>query len=378
MKIKCAFSAVTLAIACSAYAESVALNDADLANVSAGYYATPDSSRDATVVGDDAVAIIHTNTSVMLDADTQSNTNAVALVNGARSSVANGSNIWDGRVGMTDNASILQENRVQQQSTAAAYLGDWQLQGVNVERHRTETFDSEFDGGILPQIFTFTGSIITYTMTTEVDKNGHEKTTPSTSIVPLTEELKVGRGVAMAGEIDFTSGAGGFTFSEVVDGTVDTTGTTSFSVGVWKFKHTFTESTTVHAEKSGGISGGIELQPFSLRAKGVFCQALIGSCLPYSGHYNSDSHTEETKVFPARLQGASAGQIVMSDGELNNFTDSNVTLEGHAQDGLAAFHAVNASSSQIANGLNVSRGFAPTLLPQAMGLQQNNLISQRQ
>jgi len=378
MKIQCASSAVILAIAGSAYAERFELNDAELANVSAGYYATSGSTRESIVVSGGTVANLHDDTSVMLDTDTQSNTNAVALVNSSRSNVANGSNIRDGQVGMAEGASVLQQNHIRQQRRAAAYFGDWQLHGMNVERHRTETFDSEFDGGILPQVIPFTGSVVTDTITTEVDKDGNKKTTPSTSTIELTEELKIGRGVAMAGEIELTSGAGGFMFSEVVDGSMDTTSTTSFSIGVWKFKHTFKESTSVHAEKSGGISGGIELQPFSLRAKGVFCQALIGSCLPYTGHYSSDSHTEETDVFPAHLQGASAGQIVMSDGELNNVTDSYVTLEGHAQNGLAAFHTVNASSSQIANSLNVSRSFAPALIPQAIGLQQNNLISQRQ
>jgi hypothetical protein len=379
MKILCAFSAVAaLVLAGSALAEPVALSDAELADVAAGYYAPSPSVRDGVIVGNAAVADSHAASAVTLDAAAQSGTKAVALVNGAHSSVANGSNVRDGRAAATDGAVVLQENQILQQGPAAAWLGDWQLQDVNVERRHTEIFDSEFSGGIQPQVFTFTGSVTTNTKTTEVDSDGNTTTTPSSSTTALTETLKIGRGVAMAGEVDFVSGAGGITFSETVDSTVDTTATASFTVGFWKFKYTASETTTVHVEESGGISGGVELPPFSLKAKGVFCQALIGSCLPFTGHYSSDSHTEETTLIPARLQDASAGRIIMSDGELREDIDSQVTLEGGAQRDVTAVHLVNAAGSRLANGLNVSRGIGSTTLPRAMGLQQHNQINQRQ
>jgi hypothetical protein len=378
MKVLCAFSAVAASVlAGSALAEPVALSDAELADVAAGYYAPSPSVRDGVIVGNAAVADIHAASAVTLDAAAQSGTKAVALVNGAHSDVGNGSNVWDGRA-VTDGAVVLQENHILQQGPAAAWLGDWQLQDVNVERRRTETFDSAFSGGIQPQVFTFTGSVTTDTLTTTTDSEGNKTTTPSTSTTQLTETLKIGRGVAMAGEVDIASGAGGITFSETVDSTVDTKATASFSIGIWKFKYTVSETTTVHVEESGGISGGIELPPFSLKAKGVFCQALIGSCLPYTGRYSSDSHTEETTLIPARLQGASAGRIVMSDGELREDIDSSVTLKDGAQRDVTAVHLVNATGSRLANGLNVSRGIGTTTLPRAMGLQQHNQINQRQ
>ena len=382
MKVLCAFSAVAvLVLAGSALAEPVALSDAELADVAAGYYAPSSSVRDGVIVGNAAVADIHATSAVTLDAAAQSGTMAVSLVNGAHSSVANGSNVWDGRAAMANGvagASVLQENHIRQRGPAAAWLGDWQLQDVNVERRRTETFDSEFSGGILPQVFTFTGSVTTNTETTKVDSDGNSTTTPSSSTTQLTETLKIGRGVAMAGEVDVSSGAGGITFSETVDSTVDTTATTSFSVGFWKFKYTASETTSVHVEESGGISGGIELPPFSLRAKGVFCQALVGSCLPYTGRYSSDSHTEETTLIPARLQDASAARIVMSDGKLQEVIESSVILDGDAQRDVAGIHVVNAAGSRLANGLNVSSGIGSMAQPRAMVLQQHNQINQRQ
>jgi hypothetical protein len=383
MKVLCACSAVAgLVFAGYALAEPVALSDAELADVAAGYYAPSPSVRDGVIVGNAAVADVRVDSTITLDAQAQRQARGVAVVNSAHSDVGNGSNVRDGHeAALIGNvaSSLHQSNEILQENPVSGYVADWQLQDVNHSVRKTESFDSEFAGGIIPQVFTFTGNVTTDTLTTTTDSEGNKTTTPSTSTTQLVETLEIGRGVAMAGEVDVVSGAGGIAFSETVDSTVDTTASASFTVGFWKFKYTHSETTTIHVEESGGISGGIELPPYSLQAKGVFCQALIGSCLPYTGRYSSDSHIEETTLIPARLQGASAGRIVMSDGTLQQEIESDVALEGQAQRDLRALHAVNAAGSQVANGANVARGIGATTLPRAaMQLRQNNLITQRQ
>jgi len=356
-----------LAGAGAAFGEPVSLSDAQLANVAAGYYETFSSDRNAIVVGDAASADVHLRSTVGIGAESQNGAKAVTLVNGANSSVANGGNIWSGReTAMIGNAvsSLDQSNQILQASAVAAYVAVWQSQGENRFTRKTETFNSEFTGRIIPQVFTFTGSVITGT--TETDADGNSSTTTSTS--QTIETLRIGAGAALAGEIDVEAGGAGVTFSDLKKATLVGTATTTAFWGLISS----TETTTVTRVEQN--SGSVTLLPFSLHATGVICVALVGSCQADAGSFSSASQSLETTRQPARLQGASAGHIVMSDGVLSQITESRVTLEGNAQRNVAALNAANVAATTLANGVNVATGGAQSA---AAVMRQGNAITQR-
>jgi hypothetical protein len=347
-----------LAGAGTALAGPQILSDAQLANVAAGYYETSPSNRDAIVVGNASGADVHTLAAVGLGDRSQEGARAIALVNTADSSVANGGNLLDGRGPTTTSSASLagQSNQILQVSPVAAYVADWQVHGVNTVSHKTKTTDSAFTGRIISQTFDFPGSITTGD--------------------PPNEKLQIGSGVALAGAVDVTTAAGGIGFSAVSK--LDTTITTTTTVTLkWKFlPFTFTvdkdETVTFHEEER--VSGSVTLQPFSLRAEGVVCQALVGTCQVDAGHHNTASQGQETVLQPARMQGASAEHIVMSDGRLQHDKESRVRLEGDAQRGVAALNVANAGATALANGVNVAAGAA---LSQATVLRQVNAMTQR-
>lgn len=364
----------TLVVAGSAYADAVVLSDAQLANVAAGYYGDRSpSDRDAIIVGDAAAAVVHSSAAVGLGGGSQKGAKAVALINGADSRVASGSNVLDGgHAGSIGDVAdpLNQSNRIQQEDPVAAYVADWQLQGVNHASRKVESFDSGFTGGIIARDFRFTGSVTTDT--TQTDSDNNSSTTTSTS--HPTETLHVGLGVAMAGEVDVASGAGGISFSDYK--TVDTTTTAdaSFHWSGLVISFAIEKTVTVHSHTEGGVSGGVQLQRFSLHAKGVTCQTLVGSCEPYVGRFSSSSRTEESTLHPAHVQGASAAQIVVGGGELQHDTDNRVTLDNNAQTDFRALNAANVAATTLANGLNVATRTSPSF---ATGLRQANSITQQ-
>jgi hypothetical protein len=373
----CAMGAfAALAGAGAALADPQILSDAQLANVAAGYYETSPSNRDAIVVGNASGADVHTLAVVGLSDGSQEGSRAVTLVNAAGSSVAIGGNLLDGRepaaIGGSGSA-VGQSNRVLQDRPVAAYVADWQVHGVNVVSHKTETTDSAFTGRITPATFEFGGSKTRTDTTTDNNKDPPVTTTDRTT-TPITRQVKIGRGVAFAGSVDVVGTAGQIGFSEfsVLDTTF--TITTKFEWDGIIFDFTIEDKKTFSLHEEASVSGSVTLQPFSLRAEGVVCQALVGSCQVDAGRHSKASQGQETVLHPARMQGASAEHIVMSDGRLQHDKESRVRLEGDAQRGVAALHVANAGATALANGVNVAAGAA---LSQATVLRQVNAITQR-
>ena len=372
MRTPCAFGAIAaLLLAGTAAAQSVVLGDAQLADVTAGFYdAASGAPGAAAIVGDSADALVGLTAAVTLDADAQVGAKAAALVNGAHSSVANGSNVWDGRAptGGAGGSAALQGNRIRQQGPAPSHLGDWRHEGANQVTSRSETYASSFSGGIEPAVFRFQ-----FTGDGDTSESGGESRPD--------EVLRIGKGAAFAGEVNLAADSGSFGFDETdtTTTTITTTATTAIRIKIWKFWITLHESETeitTTAELRSEVSGTVTLPAMSLHAKGVTCSAVIGSCLPYVGEYQASSHTEETTLSPAQLQGGSAERIVTSDGTLHDVRESDIALEGRAQSGIAVLHAVNAAGGRVANGLNVARAGAATGIPRTAELQQANQIRQ--
>ena len=355
-------TAMVLAFAMPVHAQPVALSDDELAGITAGqtsdhFTGAPHSARDTVVTGNAAVAIVDSPSTIALEADAQTQVRAVTLINSTDSGVANGSNVWSGRHSPIDwgaETAPAQSNLIVQEDQVSGYLADWQLPGGNHGRHHTETVHSEFSGGIVSEPITFLGT-------------------------DDPESLQVSLGVALAGDVDLHSDGFGASFAAdyATTLTVTTETTVRWRFLWWSGSRTRTSSTSV--TEDGGVSGSVSVAPFDLQASGVICHTLYGSCRPSNtGSHSSATKTEETRLIPARLQNASAGRIVMSDGNLLETIDSNVSLEGNAQSGATVAHAVNATGSLAANGLNLAHGVSMTTLPRAMNFRQHNSITQRQ
>jgi len=252
-------------------------------------------------------------------------------------------------------------------------VADWQVHGVNVVSHKTETTDSAFTGRISPATFEFGGSKTRTDTTTDHNEDPPVTTTDRTT-TPITRQVKIGRGVAFAGTVDVVGTAGQIGFSEFSELDTTFTITTKFEWNGIIFDFTIEDKKTFRLHEVESVSGSVTLQPFSFRAEGVVCQALVGSCQADAGHHSKASQGQETVLQPARMQGASAEHIVMSDGRLHHDKESRVRLEGDAQRGVAALNVANAGATALANGVNVAAGAA---LSQATVLRQVNAITQR-
>lgn len=355
-------TALLLAFAMPVHAQPLALSDDELDGITAGqtsdhFAGAPHSARDTIVTGNSAAAIVESPSVIALGADAQTQVRAVALINSTDSGVANGSNVWSGRHSPMDwgaETAPAQSNLIVHEDRVSGYLADWQLAGGNHVRHHTESTHSEFSGGIVAEPISFFGT-------------------------DDPETLQVSLGVALAGDVDLHSDGFGVSFSAdyATTLTVTTETTVRWRFLWWSGSRTRTSSTSVTEE--GGVSGSVSVAPFDLQASGVICHTLYGSCRPSNtGSHISATQTEEARLIPGRLQNASAGRIVMSDGHLLEIIDSSISLEGSAQSGATVAHAVNAAGSLAANGLNLAQGVSMTALPRAMNFRQHNSITQRQ
>jgi hypothetical protein len=88
---------------------------------------------------------------------------------------------------------------------------------------------------------------------------------------------------------------------------------------------------------------------------------------------SSSTSGSETLMSGARMTGAEADLISMSEGDAKLDTESVVHLDAGAQRGLEAFNAVNAAGAMIGNALNVA---APPAVGTSMS--QNNTFTQYQ
>jgi len=353
----------------SAAAQPVVLTDAELAGVSAGFYElTSVAQPDTGVVGDSADMQVDRESAVRLDGGAQSRARAAALVNATQSAVANGTNLRDG----LDTVESFQSNQILQQSAAQAFVGDWRPQDVHQVTRETEAYESSFQGGIEPAVFRFP-----FHETERVDGGSAQPTDNDRG----DEVLRIGKGVAAAGEVDLEVDGSSFGFSETnsTTATIKTIVTAETKIKIWKFTITLkasSEVVTTTRELESGVSGTVVMPALSLHEKGVICSVVVGNCLPYVGEYRSSSQSHEITLYPAQVQDASAERVVLSEGELHEARDSSVSLEGGSQARLSALHAVNAAGGRIGNGLNVARASAAGAVRGVAPLRQLNEITQ--
>ena len=339
-----------LALLCQtpAFATPTLLVDSQLDGITAGttdYGSLDQAAGGGAIVGNGAKADITLGGDVTVEGSAQTGATALNMTNSSESAVANGVNIWDGRltgpVGVeTANLTVNQVNEIVQshwgmsnQGTASVPLYDRPQANV------TETLVSS-------RATTSKG---------EVD----------TKLVILGNEIKAGEGVAIAGNADLNIDAGSVSFNPSFETTVE--GGSGLSLGGGYIgSGSISAKTTIKS----AIDLTWNLPSASLRVDAAGCYAVAGSCKA-EGTVTETKATSSTVRSPFQLVNAKAEYIVVDDAELTVRATNSVRLADGAQQNVRVMNLVNAAGSAVANGVNISRTSFTGLT-----LNQQNLIVQ--
>jgi ubiquinone biosynthesis protein UbiJ len=335
----------TLVVSSVALAAPVELTDRQLDRIAAGSTdydpVSAVQSSGGAIVGNSSTANLTTTGDVTLKDAVQQGARAVNLVNSAESGVANGVNVWDGRVDTQMTATKLdvgQANAIVQDQSRMANIAKYIRPEANVSRTVTETSET-----------THTGKV-------------------DTAQEILGQKLQGGMGVSIAGQLDADLKGGSINLSNQISASFS--GTVKGTGGLFGNIET-SGTTTVEATTVQSLVW--VLPDVVLSLKGAGCYVEIGSC-DSSGTYKSSSSETITTHSPFALENARAEYIVVDNSKLDATTTYTVALSGNAQQNSQAVNLVNAAGSVVANAVNVSR--TPTVGPH-LNLNQVNTIVQR-
>ena len=350
-------------------ADPVRLTDGALDQVTAGTPEYPLQGSGGAIVGNNSEATLFLTGTLDLSDEAQAGANGLNLVNSSESTVANGVNVWDGKLpaGTTPGANgqfdVTQENIVHQEQRRVALLPSYERSGANTSSSWTE--DSSSTSASSSITSREARALETSTSSRELTSSGEV----DTQSLILGQEIKGGRGIAGAGDlhIDFAAG-------EVN----------------WR------ASAGVGQVLSGEIALDITLPQFTIDFNGAGCAVQMGSCkgqgtlkeTTVTSVDNTVIETEETtqessETFvgggteevrsPFVLADAQAEYVVVDDSKIDVESNYGITLAGAAQSELRALNAVNAAGSAVANAVNISR--TPSLTATAsLSLVQRNVI----
>jgi hypothetical protein len=349
------------------------LSDTALDRVTAGGADQSLQGSGGAIVGNNSDAKLVLTGTLELGGEAQSGAMGLNVVNSSESTVANGVNVWDGK--LPDNATpgtdgafkVRQENEVHQEQRRVALLPSYERTGANKSSSWTE--DSTHSSSTTSSIANEARNIETTASTRHLTSSG-EVDTQSTI---LGQEIKGGQGIAGAGDlgIDFEGG------SVVFDANAHAGDPATNSL-------------------DGHLRLELTLPAFSVNFNGAGCAVEIGSCnatgtleetsntaSDHTVTSSSDSTEDTSSTFvgggtkdvrsPFELSDAQAEYIVVDDSTLDVESNYGITLSGSAQSDLRALNAVNAAGSAVANAVNISR--TPSLTAtSSLSLVQSNVI----
>ena len=352
-----------------ALANPVPLPDAALDQVTAGSTDNALQGSGGAIVGNNSEAMLELTGTLNLDGDAQSGASALNLVNSSESTVANGVNIWDGKLpeggtpGTKGEFQVTQENVVQQEQRRVALLPRYERSGAN--RSSTWEEDSSRTTATTAASTSERRAIDSSSSSRDPDFSGSVDTHSSV----LGQEIKGGKGFAAAGDVSIEFEAGNVHFDA--------------DAGAGQ-------------ALSGHINLDLTFPKFTVDVTGAGCAVALGSCTSdgtlveteqsasdHSVLETSESTSESSETFvgsgtrdvrsPFSLDGAQAEYVVIDDSSLTVEANYGITLAGSAQSNLRALNAVNAAGSAVANAANISR--TPSLTATAsMSLVQSNII----
>lgn len=365
---------ISLAIAAILYggaavAGPTPLEDAALDAVTAGGASESLQGSGGAVVGNNSEANLELTGTLDLQGEAQSGANALNLVNSSESTVANGVNVWDGKLpdgaapGANGEFEVRQQNTVHQEQRRVALLPQYERTAFNESSSWTE--DSTSDSASTLATRNEVRDVETTASTRDLTSSG----TVDTETTVVGQTIQGGRGLAGAGDLSVNFDGGDIEF--------------------------------VASASAGGVLEGdlrltIGLPEFSIDFAGGGCAVQMGSCtgegaLSETSETTRDNSTLETlerteessETFvgggtkelrsPFYMADAQAEYIVIDDSKLEVQSNYGIALAGSAQSKLRALNAVNAAGSAVANAVNISRTPSLTAMSQ-LTLVQSNVI----
>jgi hypothetical protein len=360
------FFCMTVAIAGSP------LPDSALDQVTAGTADQTLQGSGGAIVGNNSDAKLVLTGTLELGDEAQSGAMGLNVVNSSESTVANGVNVWDGK--LPDNATpgadgefkVRQENVVHQEQRRVALLPSYERTGAN--KSSTWTEDSTHSSSTTSNTSNEVRNIETTSSTRSLTSEGNV----DTESVVLDQSIKGGQGIAGAGDIGIDFAGGSVVFDANAQAATDAAGL------------------------SGHLRLEVVLPAFSVDFNGAGCAVEIGSCSAHgtldetsdtsSDHTvttTADTSEDSSSTFvgggtkdvrsPFSLSDAQAEYIVVDDSTLDVESNYGIKLSGSSQSEMRALNAVNAAGSAVANAVNISR--TPSLTAtSSMTLVQSNVI----
>jgi len=345
--------ALTAGLSPAVYGAPVELSDSRLESVTAGS-AEVSSPNGGLIVGNTSTALVRNFAEIQLAGEAQKNAKSLNLVNSSDTRIANGVNLWIvNPAADTQNpiAGFSQMNTFEQHRRISIKAGEWIYEGENVTETSIESSSATFIGGFFPETVTFTGTALRGELDPDTGAviGELEPANPKP-----TEELKIGIGIAFAGEVSGEIGDTHIKFSSK-DRTVVAT-ESEVSITVFGIKIVLSEDKSTQVVESELVKDVI-IEGITIdKAKGVGCIIVRGFCNIDEGSNFSVTSINTRKVFTPGLPApdTSAEMIVMGEGGLDLQDDYFVSLTHNAQQNSSAFNLVNGAGGILANGANLS------------------------
>lgn len=351
------------------------LADSQLDRVTAGNSDAGKSGEDlgGAIVAGGSQATITNSGAVTLEDATQQGAQALNLVNSSQSRVANGVNVWDGRLDTQNKATKLnvnQGNQVSQQGFAAyASLDSYKRTDDNVTTtySRSESSKSASSDSFTNDSMVDTKQSISSGGSSDLG-DGASLGSPAPGI-----DVQAGQGIAGTGKLDISVDAGSVGIN--TSASAELSHETEANVGKAGVTLTSTASTSFNASLNW------DLPKLSVSFDGGICYVELGTCSA-KGSRDSSSSSESSKQedysqtvhAPVSIQDAKAEYIVADESKLTAKNEYAVLLSGNSQENAKALNLVNAAGSLITNAVNVAR--TPTVGP-VLNLNQTNVIVQQ-
>jgi hypothetical protein len=334
------------------------------------------------IIGNGSSAVLESAGEVLLDDAAQSDARALNLVNSSESTVANGVNVFDGRVDESVDVSdadfdITQRNFVTQDQRRLSSLPGY-TRGANTESSFTSTGSA--DTSTTSELH---DEVRNLQRTTVVDSRTTEGSVTSADEPTYRFDGEIADNVTAEVEFNYPGGGGGENVGAVFNGGFD------FEV--------LAGSVFVDTEN---VDVTVTLPSIDLGIDAMGCFSMNGDCTidgsrtesndtidDQSTLYTLDESEQRTEEWDESgtesvqaafaLADAQAEYIVIDESEIDVSTSYLVALAGEAQSGLRALNAVNAAGSAVANGVNVSRIGAGDLSSDSprYSLVQSNVIT---
>lgn len=366
-KIPILLFGTALAASPLAMAGPVALTDQQLERVSAGSvdYENGSTATGGIVVANSSTADLTTGGDVTLAGSAQMGASAVNLVNSAESGVANGVNVWDGRIVQGEAAGVEytmanvdQSNLVvQSTSTRSASIGVY-------ERAPSEYVTSTTD----------TWNMVTDTM--DLDSSVNVDTSHSV----LGQEVNAGLGLGLSGRVNIDVEPANLNVLLEANSSIHTVVGVNGEINLPRpFGSIEAEGTLTNTMTADGrFEIDVATPAISVDAVGSVCYTKLGVCSANTID-NSTYVTENTVVEEnvqdtrgaLRVSPVEAEYIVLDNSSLEVNSTYSVNLADSAQMNARAVNVVNAAGGVVANGVNVAR---TTVGP---NLNQVNTVVQR-